>query len=161
MKDIFRVSGRGQTPKGPAPEVIIVVLMGIAALLFGAYMLFGNKSSAAAPAAENEELYTETYESESVTAIEEPVHDSTEPAVETPESTERTGTVYVDPNAKYNRIKVRESPGLNGTDTKARKYSGDRVTVYEETTADGYTWYRIGEKQYIADNGKSFGVRFD
>ena len=63
--------------------------------------------------------------------------------------------------ADSNRIKVRKSPGLSGEDTGERKYSGEKVTVYEETTKDGYTWYRIGTDRWMAGNGTSFGIKFD
>ena len=86
-----------------------------------------------------------------------------EPTPETkPEaSTERKGTVFIVANADSNRIKVREKPGLSGKDTGERKYSGERVTVYEETVKDSYTWYRIGKDRWMAGNGTSFGIKFD
>lgn len=101
---------------------------------------------------QNEDIKTDETAQEKETP--EPEPKETAPAV-------RTGTVYVASNASTNRIKIRKSPGLNGVDTKNRLYNGDRVTVYEETKKDGYTWYRIGENQWMADNGKSFGVKFD
>ena len=81
----------------------------------------------------------------------------------TPETTAkyRTGTVYIVANASSNRIKVRNAPGLSGTDTGERKYSGEKVTVYDETVKDGYTWYLIGPDRWMASNGTSFGIKFD
>lgn len=83
----------------------------------------------------------------------------------TPETTPvpdyREGTVWISSNASPRRIKIRMSPSLSGADTGKRAYDGDRVKVYESTTADGYTWYRIGTNRWIADNGTSFGVIFD
>ena len=78
-----------------------------------------------------------------------------------PSSTEKKGTVFIVEGADSNRIKVRKSPGLSGEDTGERKYSGEKVTVYEETSKDGYTWYRIGTDRWMAGNGTSFGIKFD
>lgn len=78
-----------------------------------------------------------------------------------PQVTVRTGTIYISANANPRRIKIRKSPGLNGIDTGDRLYNGDRVTVYEETWKDNYTWYRIGNNRWFADNGKTFGIHFD
>lgn len=78
-----------------------------------------------------------------------------------PPSTEKTGTVFIAANADSNRIKVRSGPGLSAADTGERKYSGEKVTVYEEVSKDGYTWYRIGKDKWMAGNGTSFGVKYD
>ena len=121
----------------------------------GVYLLEG-KQLKTAIALENGELKTypvEIIKHDEVGSLGISIMDSTA-------SQTRKGTVYVDPNASSNRIKVRTSPGLNGNDTGERLYNGDSVTVYEETQADGYTWYRIGENRWMADNGKSFGVKF-
>ena len=63
--------------------------------------------------------------------------------------------------ANPRRIKIRRSPGLSGADTGNRLYDGDRVTVYDETVKDNYTWYRIGDSRWFASNGTTFGIRFD
>ena len=79
----------------------------------------------------------------------------------TPETTYRTGKIFIVSNANANKIKVRKSPGLDGKDTGERLYDGDKVTVYEETEKDGFTWYRIGDNKWCAGNGTSFGIEFD
>lgn len=86
--------------------------------------------------------------------------DGSKPA-ETTESTAKKGTVFIVAGADSNRIKVRNGAGLSAADTGERKYSGDKVTVYEEVSKDGYTWYRIGTDRWMAGNGTSFGVRYD
>ena len=79
----------------------------------------------------------------------------------TPKTEYRTGTIYVDPTSGTSKIKIRKSPGLSGTDTGERLSDGDKVTVYDETQKDNYTWYRVGDDRWFADNGKSFGIKFD
>ena len=71
------------------------------------------------------------------------------------------GTVFFASNTKYKNVNVRTSPSTSGTDTGQNIYEGDRVTVYEIVTAEGYTWYRIGEDRWIAGDGTTFGVKFD
>lgn len=83
--------------------------------------------------------------------------DDTEPV-----STTQKGTVFISANVSGpRRIKVRTGPSQSAADTKARKYNGDSVTVYETKQAEGYTWYRIGDNQWIAGNGSSFGVNIN
>lgn len=78
---------------------------------------------------------------------------------EEPVSTTQKGTVFVSANVTGpRRIKVRTGPSQSAKDTTLRKYNGDSVTVYETKQAEGYTWYRIGDNQWIAGNGSSFGV---
>lgn len=79
----------------------------------------------------------------------------------TPVPSTKSGTVFIVANASSNRIKVRNGPGLSAKDTGERMYNGDRVSVYEETKMDGYTWYRIGDNKWMAGNGTSFGIIYD
>ena len=80
---------------------------------------------------------------------------------ETAKPKEKKGTVFIVAGADSNRIKVRNGPGLSAADTGERKYSGDKVTVYEEVSKDGYTWYRIDTDKWMAGNGTSFGIKFE
>lgn len=81
----------------------------------------------------------------------------TEPATAT-----QKGTVYISADVSGpQRIKVRTGPSQSAADTNARKYNGDSVTVYEIKQAEGYTWYRIGDNQWIAGNGSTFGVNLN
>lgn len=76
-----------------------------------------------------------------------------------PVSKTQKGTVFVSSDVNGpQRIKVRTGPSLSATDTNERKYDGDSVTVYETKKAEGYTWYRIGDNQWIASDGSNFGV---
>ena len=98
---------------------------------------------------------------------------ASEPAAETPVPEEtkapvseypKTGTVYIAANANPRRIIVRSTPQKlsdGSNDTGSRKYNGDRVTVYEIKQGSKYTWYRIGNNQWIAGNGSSFYVVYD
>lgn len=77
-------------------------------------------------------------------------------------TTTKTGTVFVSANVTGpRRIRVRTAPSQSATDTSARKYDGDKVTVYETKQAEGYTWYRIGDNQWIAGDGTNFGVNMN
>lgn len=76
--------------------------------------------------------------------------------------TTQKGTVFISADVTGARqIIVRAGPSQSATDTNARKYDGDNVTVYETKQAEGYTWYRIGDNQWIAGNGSTFGVNID
>lgn len=50
-------------------------------------------------------------------------------------------------------LNVRTGPGRS-YDTVKAVYYGDSFNVYEKSSADGYTWYRIGTGQWVADNGE-------
>ena len=84
--------------------------------------------------------------------------DNTKTVTPAQQTRKGTGTVYISASANPRRIRVRTAPSQSATDTGARKYDGDVVTVYETRQAEGYTWYRIGDNQWIAGNGSSFGV---
>ncbi len=98
------------------------------------------------------------------TAESTPVPSETPVPTETPIPTAatKTGTVYINASAKIQDINVRNSPSTGaGTDTGKNVYPGDKVTIYETIQSGGYTWYRIGDNEWIADNGSSFGVKLD
>ncbi len=98
------------------------------------------------------------------TAEATPVPTETPEPTETPVpvTTAKTGTVYINASAKIQDINVRNSPSTgSGTDTGKNVYPGDKVTIYETTQSGGYTWYRIGDNEWIADNGSSFGVKLN
>ena len=79
-----------------------------------------------------------------------------------PTAATKTGTVYINASAKIQDINVRNKPSTgSGTDTGKNVYPGDKVTIYETIQSGGYTWYRIGDNEWIADNGSSFGVKLD
>ena len=50
------------------------------------------------------------------------------------------------------RLNIRTTPSTSGT-SLGKAVSGFTYDVYEITSGEGYTWYRIGEGQWIADNG--------
>ena len=54
-----------------------------------------------------------------------------------------------------NNIRIRTSPGIRD-DNKYGSYAelNHIYDVYEATSKDGYTWYRIGNGMWIADNGQ-------
>lgn len=52
------------------------------------------------------------------------------------------------------RIRLRSGPSTSSKDSGKRTAVGDHYEVYEKTTGEGYTWYRISESSvWIADNG--------
>ncbi|MBQ1319595.1 MAG: SH3 domain-containing protein, partial [Solobacterium sp.] len=59
---------------------------------------------------------------------------------------EKLGTVDV----KVDGLRVRTGPATY-YDQAGNVLAGDTLTVYETTEGEGYTWYRIGVRQWIAD----------
>ncbi len=72
-------------------------------------------------------------------------------AVNTPKPTEVTvapmGTVYI----KVTNLNSRSAPSTSA-EKLAKVKSGMTYDFYETTYAEGYTWYRIGENRWIADD---------
>ena len=50
-------------------------------------------------------------------------------------------------------LNIRTGPGTSYDKTGSHAAQGTPYDVYETAEADGYTWYRIGEGQWIADDG--------
>ena len=51
-------------------------------------------------------------------------------------------------------INVRSNPDSKNNDNKVDKvHMGETYTVFEQTRDSDYTWYRIGEKRWIANDG--------
>lgn len=63
-------------------------------------------------------------------------------------SSEVIGSVYI----KVSGLNIRSSASTS-SDKKGKVQKGDTKDVYETKTAEGYTWYRIGTNQWIADDG--------
>ena len=59
---------------------------------------------------------------------------------------EKIGTVDV----KVDGLRVRTGPATY-YDQAGNVLAGDTLTVYETAEGEGYTWYRIGVRQWIAD----------
>ena len=59
-------------------------------------------------------------------------------------------------SAKVNvdNLNIRTSPSTSAEALSSPAMRGVTETVYEITQAEGYTWYRIGDNQWIADNGE-------
>ena len=77
-----------------------------------------------------------------------PTAEETAPA-ENPaeEKTEKTlGTI----TSKVNHLNIRSIASKQG-DAVGQLSEGDRRTAYEKKESEGYTWYRIGENEWIAD----------
>ena len=68
---------------------------------------------------------------------------------DTQESKDTIGTVTINIDSLNIRTDAGTSQPANGTATKNETYE-----VFEKKDADGYTWYRIGEKQWIAGNSE-------
>ena len=68
---------------------------------------------------------------------------------DTQESKDMIGTVTINIDSLNIRTDAGTSQPANGTATKNETYE-----VFEKKDADGYTWYRIGEKQWIAGNSE-------
>ena len=67
---------------------------------------------------------------------------------ETTISEQKTVKVLVD------KLNIRSAPSTKAP-KKGMTNIGDTYTVYNTTTREGYTWYRIGEDKWIADkNGE-------
>lgn len=116
------------------PLVLLAGILVVAALLIALLMLFN-------PFAKKE-------------PEPEPTPEPTVEPTPTPEATpepeeedETLGTVTV-----LTDLNVRPMPSTNGDPIDA-VYYGQEFEVYEITEAGGYTWYRIGENRWIADNG--------
>ena len=52
-------------------------------------------------------------------------------------------------------VNIRQKP-TTSSEILGETHKGDRFYAYETTEAEGYTWYRIGENRWVADNGKWF-----
>ena len=50
------------------------------------------------------------------------------------------------------RINVRDYPDTEKGNKHGYVYKDDKVTAYETVNNQGYTWYRIGENRWIADD---------
>ena len=68
---------------------------------------------------------------------------------DTQENKDTIGTVTINIDSLNIRTDAGTSQPANGTATKNETYE-----VFEKKDADGYTWYRIGEKQWIAGNSE-------
>lgn len=53
---------------------------------------------------------------------------------------------------KVSGLRIRKDAGLNADNEGHAEY-GKSYSVYDTKTADGYTWYQIGDDEWIADNG--------
>lgn len=53
---------------------------------------------------------------------------------------------------KVNGLRIRKDASLNSDKAGTAVY-GKSYSVYDTKTADGYTWYQIGDNQWVADNG--------
>lgn len=164
---------------------IIIAVIVIAAICIGAgfFFLASRQDTAADQTADQQE---QTYEKKEKTQdssseeTEEPEETEKAEATTTTKPTEKsdvlestddntqtvtaakTGTVYISEDVTGpRRIKVRTAPSMSAGDTGMRKYDGDRVTVYETKFAEGYSWYRIGDNQWIRGDDEYFGVNFD
>ena len=70
----------------------------------------------------------------------------------TPTPTASTNTVIGTITIAASEINVRSTPSTTGElVTTAQPYS--TYQVYETTTNEGYTWYRIAENEWIPDGG--------
>ena len=115
------------------PLVLLAAILVVAAALIAGLLLKGSGKKEPEP-----------------TATPEPTVEPTptpEPTPEPEEENEFIGRLVV-----LTDLNVRPMPSTNGDPIDA-VYYGQEFDVYEKTEAGGYTWYRIGEGRWIADNG--------
>ena len=163
---------------------IIIAVIVVAAVCIGAgfFLLSSRQDAAANETADQQETSTNEKKEKAEDSSSEETDDSDEAEDTTTtsksdeksdvlESTDnnaqtvpatKTGTVFISPDVTGpRRIKVRTGPSFSAGDTGARAYDGDRVTVYETKFAEGYSWYRIGDNQWIRGDDENFGANFD
>ncbi len=135
--------------------IILIVLLILAVLAFAGYFLktsgifSGGSSSKPAKTAEVVSTPTATPEATAeITPEATPTAEATATAEATPEADAKIGTVTVNVTGLNSRKKP-----TTAADKLAQVTAGTTYDVYETTTAEGYTWYRIDENRWIADNG--------
>ena len=123
----------------------LFIVIGLALLLlFGLWYLLGkNKSN------EPEVINITPEPTAAVETENNASEEGDETSNETANEQSQTGTLIV--NAGMN-INVRETPSTEST-IVGSVYEGEEYQVYEINKTDEYTWYRIGDGQWIADGG--------
>lgn len=74
--------------------------------------------------------------------------DITPTSEETTNSDGKIGSIH----CNVNLLNIRSTPSTSGSKL-GKLNTGDTRDVYEKTTSEGYTWYRIGNGEWVADNG--------
>ncbi|MDO4413653.1 MAG: sigma-70 family RNA polymerase sigma factor [Erysipelotrichaceae bacterium] len=127
-------------------RIIVIVLFAILAVGIGvAYAIIRTN-------------HTEKPEPVNTTETETPAPEETTETTASPEPTEETvpedasiGTAFI----LVTDLTMRKGPGViyeqNGMAEPLQTY-----TVYEVTEADGYTWYRVGDEQWVPDLQSQF-----
>lgn len=70
-----------------------------------------------------------------------------------------TKTRFPKLKVKVDNLNIRVSPSTNAQKYPMKAYTNFDYSYYETTEADGYTWYRVGKDQWIADNGEWIELR--
>jgi len=78
---------------------------------------------------------------------------SSDTGVNNSESSEKDDTFRI--RIVANNIKIRSTPSApkDNSNKVGNVKKDETYTVYETTSNEGYTWYRIGNDQWIADDG--------
>lgn len=159
-----------QKPNSPsgnfAGKIIASIALVVVIAIFAVSRISAGRSDRGSGSAVSETETPSVTETASAAEASEPVtvaeKEEPEETAEPEEPEFRMGTVYIAPGAEPPRIIVRTEPRkADDTKTDKRKVNGDRVKVYETKQGSKYTWYRIGEREWIAGNGTSFYVKFD
>ena len=76
-----------------------------------------------------------------------PAEETAEPEPETP-----ANSVIGTASVKVDKLNIRTKPSTSG-DRAGTAVNGKSYDVYEVSSGEGYTWYRIADNQWIADKG--------
>lgn len=90
---------------------------------------------------------TTAYASATATATVTPTAPAITPSP-TPSASTSKGTITIGSS----EINIRRTPSTSG-ELVTTAQANSTYTVYETTTNEGYTWYRVGEDEWIPDGG--------
>ncbi|MCR5228632.1 MAG: hypothetical protein K6D03_00730 [Solobacterium sp.] len=133
--------------------IILIVLLILAVLGFAGYFLktsgifSGGSSNRPAQTAEVTPVPSAS-PTASITPETTPTPEAAPTVEPTPETGGKIGTVTINVTGLNSRKKP-----TTAADKLAQVTAGSTYDVYETTKAEGYTWYRIDENRWIADNG--------
>ncbi len=153
-------------PKKKKGGILLVVLLLLVAAAGGYWFLVKNRKTSSAPASEpvQETAAAETAATQTETAAPaetaspeqsaEPEPSETPEAAETatPEPTEAADTVIGTAQVLVENLNMRSGPGQS-FDKVGTASANTVYDVLEIQDAEGYTWYRVGEEEWFADNG--------